>query len=141
MSTRTFVLLAVLIVAVIVLFFPLTLGVAPAWTIQVVDQNSRPVEGCNVQESWTYSFIEHQFHESTATTNAEGMAVFPAQTIPASLFRRWSGRLSSKYAFHSAPARPVIFATACVHQPNLSMSGQIDFHAGSQPTRVAVTRR
>lgn len=139
MSTRT-ISLIVVVILLVALFYPVRLEVAPPWTIQVVDQDGRAVAGCEVRESWTWSFLEHQLHQADLTTDAAGMAAFPARAIQPSIFRRIVGHLSARFSSHAGPYVPVIYATACAHQPGFNMAGPVDYKSEAAPTRVTVRR-
>jgi hypothetical protein len=49
-------------------------------------------------------------------------------------------KAGSHFSFHGGRFAALVYATACLHQPGLSMSGQIDYK-GEARTRVMVNRR
>jgi hypothetical protein len=120
--------------------WPRPLQVAPAWTIQVVDQNNRPVSGCVVQESWEHYYVDFTMHHTTLVTDAGGNANFPEQALRISWLVLQFRKVGSRLSFHGGSFTPLVYATACMHQAGLTMSRQIDFQEQPSPTRVVVRR-
>jgi hypothetical protein len=55
--------------------------VAPEWTVQVVDETGRPVQGAKVVEKWQHYTYETQGHEETAVTDKNGFVTFQKRRI------------------------------------------------------------
>ena len=55
--------------------------VAPEWTVQVVDETGRPVQGARVVEKWQHYTYETQGHEESFVTPNNGFVTFPARRI------------------------------------------------------------
>lgn len=76
---------AIIVMAGLLLLSLIPLGwvVVPAWSVQIVGTDSRPVMGVNVCEVWQDYTLESQSHEETAVTPSDGRVSFPERRISA----------------------------------------------------------
>ena len=56
--------------------------------VLVVTDDSRPVQGVAVRQSWQNYSLESDGHEQDLTTDESGRITFPRRTLRASVFRR-----------------------------------------------------
>lgn len=76
---------------VVVLFFPFSTGVVPAWTVYIVDTSHEPLRGITARETWQDHNVETESHEASAFSNDAGKVVFPTRSIRASIAERTIG--------------------------------------------------
>lgn len=88
-------LISVLVLILVVLFFPFQTTTVPAWSFRVVDDSELPVAGINVTEHWQHYLIESEGHEELKVTAPDGSVSFPERTVRASLVWRLARTLRS----------------------------------------------
>jgi hypothetical protein len=81
-------LFAVVFVFSLIFFVPYKSTTSPAWMIQVVDEQGKPVSGLGVAEEWSYFGIDFNPMIENAKTDAQGRVTFPRRVIWASLASR-----------------------------------------------------
>jgi hypothetical protein len=74
-------LIAVAIVVVGLLCIPAGSVVVPAWSVQIVDKESKPVQGINVRQVWQDYSVETKSHEEMIVTPSDGHVFFPERII------------------------------------------------------------
>lgn len=72
-----------------------TTQTVPTWSIQFVDQLGRPFAGLRVVQTWRDYSLESRDHFANETTDASGVAVFPARYVQASMLERILGPIKS----------------------------------------------
>lgn len=77
------------------LFFPTQIIVVPPWTVEVVDETGKPVEGIRVRQVWKHYSIESDSHEETTVTGKDGKVSFPERRIRATAITRILGPVSN----------------------------------------------
>src|SRR5579864_664302 len=65
--------------------------VAPSWTVQVVDQGGRPIQGITVREESQEYSIENREDETDKVTGNDGTVRFPARYFYVSVLQRVMG--------------------------------------------------
>ena len=83
------------------LLYPFERRVVPAWTVQVVDENSHPVAGIDVQQEWGQFGPEERIWAESRFTGVDGWVEFPERLVPVPL-----GPLALKY-FLTSGLQPV----------------------------------
>jgi hypothetical protein len=102
----------VLIVAAVLaalLFCPYKSTTAPAWRIQIVEENGQPVPNLQVKQAWGFFPLDIALWEDDRVTDGQGRTAFPRRTTWASLARR----VSLVDATDGATAGPGFFIQAC----------------------------
>jgi hypothetical protein len=88
-------LLSVLVLILVLVFFPFQTTTVPAWSFRVVDDSESPVAGINVTEHWQHYLIESEGHEEPKVTASDGSVSFPERTVRANLIWRLARTLRS----------------------------------------------
>ena len=91
-------LIAVAAVAVVLSCIPAESVVVPAWSVQVVDKDSRPVEGINVRQVWQDYSVESTSHEEMLVTPPDGRVSFPERKISTPRIMRVLGPVKNALA-------------------------------------------
>lgn len=89
-----------------VLFCPYRSTTAPAWRVQVVDENGKPISGIRVQQGWQYFDIDISPWIDDRVTDSQGRAAFPQRII-------WASPLATVDGPGGAHAGPSFFIQAC----------------------------
>jgi hypothetical protein len=55
--------------------------VVPAWSVQIVDKEAKPVQGISVREVWQDYSVETKSHEEMFVTPKDGRVFFPERRI------------------------------------------------------------
>ena len=76
-------------------FIPMRSLDCPVWDVWVTDRSGQSVSGVTVRLTYRNYSVEQESHEFDATTNAQGHVAFKAQTVSASLGRRFAAMLWS----------------------------------------------
>ncbi len=83
--------LAILVVLMAALFWPITSVTVPEWRYRVVDQSGQPVPGAFVREHWQNYSFEAMGHQDDARTDSAGYVQFPERRVSAAGWRRLLG--------------------------------------------------
>lgn len=88
----------------LILLIPRRVIVAPEWTITLVDELGRPMQGISMQEVWQHYSLENVPGREVKTTDAAGRVVFPARLRTASRTRRFVGCTQQvrRYAYEAS---------------------------------------
>lgn len=78
----------VLLLLLLLLFYPFQTTIVPEWSLKVVDEEGAPVRDVNVTEHWQHFLLEGSSHEEMRRVQDNGAVSFPDRTIRASLVRR-----------------------------------------------------
>jgi hypothetical protein len=81
----------VLLIVAWVLFFPFHTTVVPAWEVQVVDPNGRPIQWAIGRQVWMDATFEVEIHEGSYITGPDGRLPFPRRRVRASVVERLVG--------------------------------------------------
>lgn len=104
--------LTVLVLLIVVLFYPFETTVVPEWKIRIVDESGTPVKGVVVNQGWRHHSIEIRRQEQRLIADDEGYVTFPRRTVRAGLLVRAVGSMvaainphgrSGPYAFIDVP--------------------------------------
>jgi hypothetical protein len=79
------------LVALVVIFFPFSTRVVPAWDLYVVDENRKPLADVMVRETWQHHNVEIHGNEASGFSDATGKVSFPKRTVRASIAERALG--------------------------------------------------
>jgi len=82
-NTKWRVVIAIVAGLLFLSLIPMQRVVVPAWSVQIVGTDSRPVAGVNVSEVWQDYTLESQSHEETTVTPSDGRVFFPERRISA----------------------------------------------------------
>jgi hypothetical protein len=77
----------------VVLFYPETLIVVPAYHVKLVDRSGKPFANTGVSELWQQTSLQRMEMLNQVMTNAQGEVLLPERTVRASLLRRMIGCL------------------------------------------------
>ena len=90
--------MAIAIILLLLLLYPLETIVAPSWEVTVVAADEHPMAGVFVRETWQNYSLESESHEEDLYTNADGKVVFSRRTIRSSTIWRILGPVRSAFA-------------------------------------------
>lgn len=82
---KKWVLFFLVVMAGLILFYPIQVTVVPEWKLRVVDQTGEGLRGNAVRESWCHYTLESQCHEQDLVSDAEGYVWFPRRMIRTNL--------------------------------------------------------
>ena len=104
MSARKW-LFFVLVIAILAgWFIPRRTVVAPEWKLTLTNESGRPMAGIIVGESWQHYSLENAGHHDEASSDANGVVLFPSRVVRSSPAQRFVGclRQFSRYAVHAS---------------------------------------
>jgi hypothetical protein len=102
-----------LAVVLVTFLYPLETTTVPHWNLRVVDDAGAAVREINVTEHWQNYLLESEGHEEAQTTNQDGLVIFGARTIRASLLRRLFAQIS-KFRNYNNRGRPIRYGAVVV---------------------------
>jgi hypothetical protein len=83
LSTRRTRFIALAVIILIVVLYPLETTVVPAWTLKVVDEDGLGYQGIRVVEHWKHYSLELEAgtHSEELRSDRNGVVSFPRRTI------------------------------------------------------------
>jgi hypothetical protein len=89
---------AALVIAVVLLVYPVEQTTAPDWQVTVMDDKGVRLVGIGVRENWRQYSVEDKGHEDVAKTDASGSVHFPKRTLKSSFLLRMYGCYQARRA-------------------------------------------
>ena len=93
---------AIIAALLALLLVPIDSVVVPAWSVQIVDTDSRAVEGINVRQVWQHYTLESVSHEEVRVTPSDGRVSFPERRISGTVFMYVVGTVGNFAGVHSS---------------------------------------
>jgi hypothetical protein len=131
---------SILLVVLLVSLIPIRQRVAPAWTIEVVDEAGSPRPGIIAREVWRQYSLEAEGHEEDIRTGVDGLASFPPRMISRPYIANVLGAIRNLltlgvHASFGPEAHVIAFANgnrSFVGNPNGAGTQRIILAAGAQ---------
>jgi len=113
-----------LVLVGVVLFCPYKSTTAPAWRLQIVDEDGKPISALQVQQHWAYFGIDVEPWIEIRNTDDQGRVAFPRRTTWASLARRALTPNGTDGATVVSPALVIIGCDARLREAKLFWDGR-----------------
>ena len=74
-----------IVVAAVILLYPLKTTIVPEWKIKVVNCEGRPLQNVQVRQYWQHYSFEFSQHHTDLLTDQNGLVAFPRRTLRSSV--------------------------------------------------------
>ena len=102
---RRFVVAIGFTVVILLVVLPGKYEAAPAWTVTVVDSKKQPIQGAEIEQTYSYWFGAHRVEKSAnknLSTDVKGRVVLPPRIIRTPRIAAWTGSMFGLLSVHSS---------------------------------------